>query len=224
MPAHCASSALRATRLLRSTLTCLITLCVAQQGVTELGVAQPPQAQPPQAQREAPDRDPTMATLSLLRHDASALSQGEVSSAQLSVSSGAQGVYMSLWGAWGRVTLSNQSWTTVHNELRLHPQVNLATRVGRASLALTSGAGVATVYERRSRHQAERLGLSGVSADTSALRWGLELSAGASISLPLSERVGLQLSSLALLRPWAFSAEARSLTYAQSLGLSWSFQ
>ena len=203
----------------RVVLSCLLVLLIAQAKLVQQSLAQPANTE-----RPAPDADAPMISLSLLRHDASALSQGEVSSVQLSGSSATQGLHVSLWGAWGRVTLSNQSWTTAHDELRLHPQLNLATRVGRASLALTAGAGLALIHELRSRHQAERLGLNGAGAETSALRWGPELSAGASISLPLSDYVGLQLSSVALLRPIGFSKEAPTFTYAQSLGLSWSFK
>lgn len=201
-------------RVSRYMTGCLSTICllIISQGSLSLCLATP---SPESAQRLG---------LSLIRHKASALAQGEATGVQLSWGPSAPGAHLNIWSAWGSSSLSNQSWGLSHDEYRLHPQLDLSHPLGRATLSLSAGLGALLIHERRARHQAERLGLTGQRAQTSASRWGPELSVGGSIALALSSHFELLLRGYALYRPAPLSSEGPALTFAQSLGLCWRYE
>jgi len=201
-------SSLMALRALRALLALLVSLSAVSALSAELRA------------QDSPDQ---AIALSLARQEASALPRVALSSARLSWELYAERFGLRLISEWGQASLSNLSWTVTHDELRAQAQALSFTQLGSARLSAALGLGPLWIFERRVRHQAERLGLSGAARETSGARLTLELSGALSLSLPLTERLALLMSLGARYRARPSSTEDPQRSLTQSLGLSWSF-
>jgi hypothetical protein len=72
-------------------------------------------------------------------------------------------------GSWSTATESSLVWTVSHDDFRLRGVAAVQQPAGRGVFALRLGVGPTFVYERRTRNQGARAGLTGTDLETSAL-------------------------------------------------------
>jgi hypothetical protein len=72
-------------------------------------------------------------------------------------------------GSWSSATESSLVWTVSHDDFRLRAVAAVQQPAGRGVFALRLGLGPTFVYERRTRNQGARAGLTGSDLESSAL-------------------------------------------------------
>lgn len=85
----------------------------------------------------------------------------------------------------------DRAYQVQHRELRALGDVRWSYALGRGDLSVGVGAGVVHLHETRSRHQAERLSASGLSAEETGSTFGVVLAAEAGLNLSLVDPLGL---------------------------------
>ncbi len=115
------------------------------------------------------------------------------------------------WGAeigYDSATEYTQSWSVVHDEVRLRLLAALQRPVGRGRFTAQFGIGTTVLHETRNRAQASRIGSTGVAV--SAAAWGV---------LPAADlRVGVQLP---VWRDWGIGILLGPAAHLRASELNW---
>ncbi len=113
---------------------------------------------------------------------------------------------------------ADRAYQVEHRELRALAHLRWSFSVGRGDLGLGLGAGFVHLQETRSRHQAERLSASGLSAEETGASVGALVAAEAGLDLRLVDPLGLVLGAGPNLS-WVADADGLRLGWSAHLGL-----